>query len=464
MSCVSRALTKHKALRVDKTDPSATHIFVARNGNLFAFNFETHEVLLEVMDAFRNDLNTTSSNCHPNFKMMEHRNPDSHKFYIEADLPEDILSPESIVPLMRTLLKEFCPNNDCLETCLISKNGKKARYVWPKLLVSKSNAAIIITRLGAYFAAHDKNRESEYRWKAIFNPPKTYMTTTTIDFVNCFSLTKCSECKTKSETMQCLNCDATGFICDSSNSFRSYKVINFEENDAPSCRDIVDPSLEIMVSFSMATAKSGTAGTVTPEQTPITFPIGTPHCAAVNQTKQKAFGHLWGKQGLSKKNSGKVTERVVKRLKTMINKKSSKFHSKSIVRAECTYFDEKKKRYWVPVLGPGCCSCKYKGKDHKDSHITFLFDVNGMKQVCNSSELVDGVECKKKWRQMPYTQLTNVELKSIFKNHVVESSSSSLSSTCEMQNCLYIAEQSVVNILEKRKRQTRKDNVIGEYI
>ena len=169
----------------------------------------------------------------------------------------------------------------------------------------------------------------------------------------------------------------------------------------------------------MATTKFSTSGTIT-SLAPIKFPMGTPHCAAVNKTKQRAFGHLWGKKGLSKKDSGKVTDRVVKRLKAMINKKSSVFHSKSIVSADCTYYDEKKKRYWVAVLGPGCCTCKYKGKDHKDSHITFLFDVNGMKQICNSCELVDGIECKKKWRQMPYTQLTNAELKSIFKNHVVD--------------------------------------------
>ena len=467
MSVVRVALQDLIHHKLDKHSTACpTHTFTSNNKDSH-MRFPTHESYVTVVSSYLMDIRNDGNTRHPSHQMYEHLTANCHKFYVDAKLPEDILSPIQLLKLMKTVLDEFATTDKTDECIILTDKTQRARFIWPKFLLSPRDAAIIVTRLAAIFSGKDGIKSASYRWKEIFTHPSKYLPKKGHPIIlmpYSSSTPACTACSTKNERENCMICNGSGKVFSPQLTWLITHHVKFEENElSPHITDVSGiPGVDLMIASSISSIYY-TASETTPtesDSTKVCYPVGTPHCQHVDQ-KIKASGSLWGSKN---KNTIPVEVGFARYIQRLIRTLFQEFHSEVIVSVECIQMDHKRKTIKVAAKGKGCNTCAGKRKDHKDGYIYFLITPHGIKQCCFSKEIVDGMQCRKRMDSKPFKPLPSDDIKRCFPTHIDTSSQQNLSVLNERENELKILDINIVNLLSKHESNKRKANVLGEPV
>ena len=468
MSYFPRFLESISSLKLDKSDTKGqyTHTItnLAGKGKEYKLNIANHDTLLGFIQSYMRDIEESGGKYNTTYIIKESLNTNMHKFYVTAHLPSDITSPTSIVSYMRSILNEYV-HESLLDTCIIaSDNNNNSRFIWPKFLVIPQNAAIIVTRLIALFSYKDKYLSGEYRWANIFTQPSKYVSKNSMEtYPYTIQDEECPSCSTREERVQCMRCGGSGKQLSGDLAMRITHLVTFNEDGTKNVETIEGfANISLLVGASLASTyfTSDIPENFDPFVPDVTYPVGTPHCPSVSKNI-RASGMLYGAQ---KKDFKPVSEHFARFLQSIIRKMFPMYHSKAIVSVDGVFVDQKRKRIIVCIKGPGCCTCENKGKDHKDSYIWFLIEPAGIKQLCNSKELVDHMPCNKRARQKPFRKIPNEAVKRCFPTHTENGSSNNLATISKKENELNLVDMNIAMILKKQETNCRKTNVLDEFI
>ena len=470
MSYFPRFLDSISSLKLDKSDTKGqyTHTVasLAGKGKEFKLNIASHDTLLGFLQSYMRDIEESGSRHNTTYIIRECLNSNMHKFYVTVHLPDDINSPTAIVSYMRSILNEYV-HESLIDTCIItSDNQNNYRFIWPKFLVLPQNAAIIVTRLIAMFSYKDNHMSGEYRWANLFTQPSKYVSKHPMEtYPYTIQEEECPSCKgkTREEQKNCIRCAGSCKQLSQNLSMRISHVVQFYEDGTKSVETIEGfATINLLVGASLSTTyfTADIPENFDPFVPEVTYPVGTPHCPSVSKNI-RASGMLYG---TPKKDFKPVSIQFARFLQTLIRKMFPMYHSKSIVAVDGVFVDQKRKRIIVCVKGPGSCTCENKGKDHKDSYISFLIEPPGIKQLCNSKELVDHMPCNKRSRQKPFRQIPTDAVKRCFPTHTDTGSSNNLATISKKENELNLIDMNIAMILKKQETNSRKTNVLDEFI
>lgn len=467
MSVVRTSLQELIHHKLDKHSTACpTHTFTSNNKDSH-MRLPTHESVVTVISSYITDIRNDGSTRHPSHQIYEHLATECHKFYVDAKLPDDISSPLQLLKLMKTVLDEFASVDKTEQCIILTDKTKRARFVWPRFLISPRDAAIIVTRLAAVFSGMDGIRSASYRWKELFTHPSKYIPKRGHPILlmpYSTSTPACTLCNTKNERENCMNCNGSGKVFSPELSWVIRYNVTFDEHEQrPFITDIYDiPGVDLLIASSISSVyyTANETKPSEPDNTQITYPVGTPHCQHVDK-KIKANGSLWGAKN---KNAAPPEEGFVRYIQRLVRTTFPEFHSEVVVSVECILIDQKRKQIKVAVKGKGCNTCAGKRKDHKDSYIYFLITPQGIKQCCFSKEMVDGMQCKKRMDNKPFKPLPSDEIKRCFPTHIDTRSQQNLSVLNERENEIKILDINIVNLLSKQESNKRKANVLGEIV
>ena len=330
--------------------------------------------------------------------------------------------------------------------------------------MSPDNAAIIITRLVAVFAAKDKTHATEYRWKSIFTKPSDIQKVSPVSYAYCMAYSKCEFCNGKEERDVCMNCNSTGQIYNPDRNMRISHLIYISTDSMNVIKyDNEIPGIDVLVAASLASEHhSGEQPTRLYTPAAIKYPVGTPHCPGADKRKIKAEGGNYSKK---KGKFAEVSKSNALLIQTLIREVSPEFHSKIIVDPDCVLYDIRAKKITVFFKGLGSNTCRCKKKDHKDSYVYAIITPQGVKIVCSSKEIVGNMECRKRSRDTAWLPISSTRKQILFPSEMTMFGSQNTLNTGDISgNDLYIADASIAIISDMLEGSRRKVNVLGETI
>ena len=315
------------------------------------FNFSTTNSVVSFLNAYRNSLALDSSGISTPYSMKDHfkqTTPNIHKFVVDFELPLDVDDAILLLPLIRSTIAEFLivkqekkggeegGEDDAAEDGLIPMQveddvdieakmmpiqkaiilGSEDRYrriIFPDLIVTSENNCIIVRRIAAFLAAHDKAarararrlssasslleggiqdetttttlsapssssssslsaQSQEYRWQSILTNPKKLLTKSkpaVFDSAYSKMTAPCTACSNAAQREVCIVCGQLGHISTPERIIRIQQVCTFKlvpELHAPEHVHVYTknevPTLDDIIASSLITTLSGTNGIV----------------------------------------------------------------------------------------------------------------------------------------------------------------------------------------------------------
>ena len=339
-----------------------------------------------------------------------------------------------------------------IDRCIVlTTNENITRYIFPTFFVSTQNAAIITTRIIAELAAAD-TKDTTYRWNNHVINPKTYMAKNlSIPFPYSIPTSQCQHCVNLSKKLkaECLACGGSP-IMEPNNIFVPQYDICFTTGNIRKYEETL--SLSDFIACCVSHPYSSTT-----YQAPIVnvnYPVGTPHCPAVNK-KQKIAGGLWGKE------FDPVEPGIARLIQRLVRTQYADTHSKSVVDVNSVKFDVKKQEYFFYIKGCGSCYCVIKSKDHKDSFIAGSLTVDGILLFCKSNEVVNGQPCKTISKNRPRKKVPFNQIQNLFKSKI---NTPCMSGGSSLPSSIRNIDINLANINALANTTTRKFNVFWHRI